>query len=141
MRSEGNERRASLAKQAADKGKPGAINPHYLCAEISKAIGDDAIVVNEGIRNGPIVNNQIMRTRPGSSIGFGRGLAASSGTALASQAREAGCDGGAEVGDLRFYFGNPSPHTPSPSSTSSIFTVLFDNSGWSRERSDAARLS
>src|SRR5437879_1387081 len=57
MRGEGKERRAGLAKQAADKGKSGAVNPHYLCAELSKAIGDDAIVVNEGIRNGPVVNN------------------------------------------------------------------------------------
>src|SRR5260221_2957194 len=70
IKRESDERRAGLAKEAADKGKRGAINPHYLCAEISKAIGDDAIVVNEGIRNGPIVNNQIMRTKPGSSIGF-----------------------------------------------------------------------
>src|SRR5258707_11540873 len=83
MRGEGNERRAGLAKQAADKGKRGAINPHYLCAEISKAIGDDTIVVNEGIRNGPIVNNQIMRTKPGSSIGFaGGGLGSSPETVV-----------------------------------------------------------
>src|SRR5207244_13617517 len=80
---ESEERRANLARQAADKGKRGAVNPQYLCAEISKVIGDDAIVVNEGIRNGPVVNNQIMRTRPGSSIGFaGGGLGSSSGTAL-----------------------------------------------------------
>src|SRR2546427_2210610 len=33
MRGEGSERRAGLAKQAADRGRTGAINPHYLCAE------------------------------------------------------------------------------------------------------------
>src|SRR5262249_21513079 len=83
MKKESSDRLANLAKQAADKGKPGAINPHYLCAEVSKALGDDAIVVNEGIRNGPVVNAQVMRTRPGSSIGFaGGGLGGSSGTAL-----------------------------------------------------------
>src|SRR6266571_3602204 len=34
MRSEGNERRAGLAKQAAEKGKRGAINPHNNCLRI-----------------------------------------------------------------------------------------------------------
>src|SRR2546427_312912 len=83
MRGEGGERRSALAKQAADKGKTGAINPHYLCAEVSKAIGDDAIVVNEGIRNGPGIKNRIMRTKPASALGFaGAGLGSSSCTAL-----------------------------------------------------------
>src|SRR5258708_20801301 len=36
MRGEGNERRAGLARQAADKGKNDATNPHYLCAEVSE---------------------------------------------------------------------------------------------------------
>src|SRR5258705_11625537 len=104
MRVEGNERRAGFAKQAADKGKSGAINPHYLCAEVSKAIGDDAIVVNEGIRNGPIVNNQIMRTKPGSSIGFaGGGLGSSSGTALGIQLGRTEAYALLMVGDGRVY--------------------------------------
>src|SRR5258708_40010757 len=109
MKRERGERRANLAVQAADKGKRGAINPHYLCAEVSKALGADSVVVNEGIRNGPIVNNQIMRTKPGSSIGFaGGGLGSSSGTALGSKLAKPGATVVQMVGDGGFYFGNPS---------------------------------
>src|SRR6266705_3467729 len=142
MRSEGNERRAGLAKQAAEKGKRGAINPHYLCAEISKTIGDDAIVVNEGIRNGPVVNNQIMRTRPGSSIGFaGGGLGSSSGTALGIKLEKPEAAVVQMVGDGGFYFGNPSSvYAVSKQYRLPILTVLFDNSGWSAVKEATLRV-
>ena len=142
MRREGNERRANLAKEAADKGKRGAINPHYLCAELSKAIGDDAIVVNEGIRNGPIVNNQIMRTEPGSSIGFaGGGLGSSSGTALGIKLAKPHATVVQMVGDGGFYFGNPSSaYAVSKQYKLPIFTVLFDNSGWSAVKEATLRV-
>jgi acetolactate synthase-1/2/3 large subunit len=142
MRGEGNERRAGLAKQAADKGKSGAINPHYLCAEISKKIGDDAIVVNEGIRNGPVVNSQIMRTRPGSSIGFaGGGLGSSSGTALGIKLAKPDATVVQMVGDGGFYFGNPSSvYAVSKQYKLPILTVLFDNSGWSAVKEATLRV-
>jgi acetolactate synthase-1/2/3 large subunit len=142
MRGEGSERRANLARQAADKGKSGAINPHYLCAEISKAIGDDAIVINEGIRNGPIVNNQIMRTRPGSSIGFaGGGLGSSSGTALGIKLARPEATVVQMVGDGGFYFGNPSSvYAVSKQYKLPILTVLFDNSGWSAVKEATLRV-
>src|SRR6266513_1787270 len=142
MRREGNERRANLAKQAAEKGKNGAINPHYLCAELSKAIGDDAIVVNEGIRNGPIVNSQIMRTAPGSAIGFaGGGLGSSSGTALGIKLAKPEATVLQMVGDGGFYFGNPSSvYAVSKQYRLPIFTVLFDNSGWSAVKEATLRV-
>src|SRR6266705_2595876 len=142
MRGEGSERRSALAKQAADKGKSGAINPHYLCSEISKVIGDDAIVVNEGIRNGPVVNNQIMRTTPGSSIGFaGGGLGSSSGTALGIKLAKPQATVVQMVGDGGFYFGNPSSaYAVSKQYKLPIFTVLFDNSGWSAVKEATLRV-
>src|SRR2546425_7468750 len=142
MRGEGGERRSALAKQAADEGKTGAINPHYLCAEVSKAIGDDAIVVNEGIRNGPVVNNQIMRTTPGSSIGFaGGGLGSSSGTALGIKLAKPDATVVQMVGDGGFYFGNPSSaYAVSKQYKLPIFTVLFDNSGWSAVKEATLRV-
>src|SRR5260221_308517 len=142
MKREGEERRAALSKQAADKGDKGAINPHYLCAEISKAIGDDAIVVNEGIRNGPIVNNQIMRTKPGSSIGFaGGGLGSSSGTALGIKLARPEATVLQMVGDGGFYFGNPSSvYAVSKQYKLPILTMLFDNSGWSAVKEATLRV-
>jgi acetolactate synthase-1/2/3 large subunit len=139
---EGDERRANLARQAADKGKAGAINPHYLCAEVSKAIGDDAVVVNEGIRNGPVINAQIMRTRPGSAIGFaGGGLGSSSGTALGIKLARPDATVVQMVGDGGFYFGNPSSmYAVSKQYKLPILTVLFDNSGWSAVKEATLRV-
>ncbi len=139
---ESDERRANLAKQAADKGRAGAINPHYLCAEVSKAIGEDAIVVNEGIRNGPVVNAQIMRTKPGSAIGFaGGGLGSSSGTALGIKLARPDAMVVQMVGDGGFYFGNPSSvYAVSKQYRLPIFTVLFDNAGWSAVKEATLRV-
>jgi acetolactate synthase-1/2/3 large subunit len=142
IKRESDERRANLARQAADKGKAGAINPHYLCAEFSKAIGDDAIVVNEGIRNGPVINAQVMRTKPGSSIGFaGGGLGSSSGTALGIKLARPEATVVQMVGDGGFYFGNPSSaYAVSKQYKLPILTVLFDNSGWSAVKEATLRV-
>src|SRR6266513_298691 len=142
MKRESEERRANLVRQAADKGKNGAINPHYLCAELSKAIGDDAIVVNEGIRNGPVVNNQIMRTEPGSSIGFAGGaLGSSAGPALGLKLAKPHAPVVQMVGDGGFYSGNPSSvYAVSKQYKLPIFTVLFDNSGWSAVKEATLRV-
>src|SRR5262249_60689676 len=133
MKAESAERLTGLARQASDKGRSGAVSPHYLCAEVSKALGDDGIVINEGIRNGPVVNAQVMRTRAGSSIGFaGGGLGSSSGTALGIKLAKPDAAGAQMVGDGGFYFGNPSSvYAVSKQYKLPIFTVLFDNSGWS----------
>jgi acetolactate synthase-1/2/3 large subunit len=142
MKRESAERLAGLAKQASDKGRPGAINPHYLCAEVSKALGDDGVVINEGIRNGPVVNAQVMRTRPGSSIGFaGGGLGSSSGTALGIKLARPEQTVVQMVGDGGFYFGNPSSvYAVSKQYKLPIFTVLFDNSGWSAVKEATLRV-
>jgi acetolactate synthase-1/2/3 large subunit len=139
---ESAERRANLAKQAAHKGERGAINPHYLCAEVSKALGDDSIVVNEGIRNGPVINAQVMRTSPGSSIGFaGGGLGSSSGTSLGVKLERPEAMVVQMVGDGGFYFGNPSSvYAVSKQYRLPIFTVLFDNSGWSAVKEATLRV-
>ena len=142
MQRESDERRANLARQAADKGRKGAVNPHYLCAEISKAIGEDAVVVNEGIRNGPVVNAQVLRTKPGSAIGFaGGGLGSSSGTALGIKLARPDATVVQMVGDGGFYFGNPSSaYAVSKQYQLPIFTVLFDNSGWSAVKEATLRV-
>ena len=47
------QRLARAAKLAADKGKPGAINPHYLMAELGKVLDDEDIIFNEAVTNTP----------------------------------------------------------------------------------------
>ena len=55
------ERRRAAA--AATKGAPGAISAAYLFATLNRVLSQDDIVVNEAIRNAPLVQEQIRRTR------------------------------------------------------------------------------
>ena len=80
---EGKARREQAAKTAANRGVPGQISPHYLCATLAKALDPSAIVLNEAIRNGPVVFGQMPRTQAGTLVGLaGGGLGFSGGMAL-----------------------------------------------------------
>ena len=50
---EGKTRREQAAKLAANRGSPGEISPHFVCAALAKALKPSDIVLNEAIRNGP----------------------------------------------------------------------------------------
>ena len=58
------QRKARAAKLAADNGKPGAINPHYLMAELAKVLDDEDIIFNEAVTNTGAVLIQIPRRCP-----------------------------------------------------------------------------
>src|SRR5262249_5277366 len=59
------ERLRDAAALAQKPGQSGAINPHYVCAGIAKAIGPDDIVVNEAVTRQFIPNVQIPRPKAG----------------------------------------------------------------------------
>jgi acetolactate synthase I/II/III large subunit len=65
LTAEQKERLQRIAALAADKGRVGEINPHYVCAEIGRAIEPDDIVVNEAVTRQSIPNMQIPRPNPG----------------------------------------------------------------------------
>ena len=139
---ENEERRANLAKLAADKGAKGAINPHYLCVELSRALGENDILVNEAIRNGPVAWSQIMRTRAGSAFGFaGGGLGCSAGTALGVKLARPEATVVQIVGDGGFYFGNPSSvFAVAKQYKLPILSVVLDNSGWAAVKEATLRM-
>jgi acetolactate synthase-1/2/3 large subunit len=59
LRVEQKERLQRSAGLAEDKGRVGQINPHYVCAEIGRAIEPDDIIVNEAVTRQSIpVRNQ-----------------------------------------------------------------------------------
>ena len=62
-----DDRIARAAKLAADKGRPGAINPHYLTAELAKLLGDQDMIFNEGVTNAAAVLMQTLRDEGGSA--------------------------------------------------------------------------
>lgn len=135
-------RSQSLAKLAADKGKPGEINPNYVCAEIGRAIGADDVVVNEAVRNQPAVFNQVMRTRPGSVVGLaGGGLGFSGGMALGIKLANPDKTVVQIIGDGVFYFSTPEAvYSTSKQYGLPIFTVVLDNSGWAAVKEATLRV-
>jgi acetolactate synthase-1/2/3 large subunit len=68
------------AAASANKGVSGAINPAFLFATLNEKLSPDDVVVNEAIRNGPLLQEHITRTKPRSYVGLaGGGLGFSGG--------------------------------------------------------------
>ena len=130
------------AALAANKGRLGEINTHYVCAEMGAAIEPDDIVVNEAVTRQSIPNLQISRPKPGTMISnAGGGLGASGGTALGVKlARPDRCVVQI-VGDGSFYFNNPTAvYALSKQYGLPIFTVVLDNSGWAAVKGATLRV-
>ena len=142
MTLERDARRDALAKLAANPGVPGAVNPHYLCAELAKALTEDDILVNEAIRTAGVVYSQIPRVRPGTSLATGGGgLGYSAGVALGAKLARPEVNVVQVVGDGSFYFCNPSSvYAVSRQYRLPIFTVVLDNSGWSAVKEATLRM-
>jgi acetolactate synthase I/II/III large subunit len=139
---EGEARRAQAAKLAAGRGMSGAINPHFICAQLAKALDPSAIVLNEAIRNGPVVFQQMPRTEPGTLVGLaGGGLGFSGGMALGLKLAKPDRMVVQIVGDGTFYFTNPQStlsvgkHYGLP-----VFTVVLDNGGWAAVKEATLRV-
>ena len=139
---EGKARRAAAAEAAGNHGVVGEINPHFLCAALAKALDPSAIVLNEAIRNGPVVFQQMPRTQAGTLVGLaGGGLGFSGGMALGLKLALPERTVVQIVGDGTFYFSNPqstlavSRHYRLP-----VFTVVLDNSGWAAVKEATLRV-
>ena len=131
-----------IAQQASDKGQKDQVNPHYVCAELGKAIGPDDIVVNEAVTRQSIPNMQIARPKAGTMISnAGGGLGASGGTALGIKlARPDRCVVQI-VGDGSFYFNNPTAvFALARQYNLPILTVVLDNSGWAAVKGATLRV-
>ena len=135
-------RKRLIAELAADRGVMGEINPHYVCAEIGKAITSDDIVVNEAVTRQSIPNMQISREKPGTMISnAGGGLGASGGVALGVKLA---CPNRCViqiVGDGSFYFNNPTAvYALAKQYGLPIFTVVLDNKGWAAVKGATLRV-
>jgi acetolactate synthase I/II/III large subunit len=139
---EGKARREAAAKLAANRGTAGQISPHFICAALARALKPSDIVLNEAIRNGPVVFAQMPRTEPGTLVGLaGGGLGFSGGMALGLKLA---CPARTVVqiaGDGTFYFSNPqSTQAVSRQYKLPILTVVLDNSGWAAVKEATLRV-
>ncbi len=136
------QRLARAAQLAAATGEPGAINPHYLMAELGKLLGDEDIIFNEAVRNTPAVLMQIPRRLPNTMVATGgAGLGWSGGMALGAKLAAPGRLMVQVVGDGGFYFDAPSSvFAVSRQYGLPIFCIVLDNSGWSAVKQATLRV-
>lgn len=136
------QRQRRLDAAAQEPGQPGAIAVPYVCAAVQRALHEDDIVLNEGIRNTLTVFEQVPRQQPGTLLGLpGGGLGFSAGMALGMKLANPGRRVVHFVGDGTFYFSNPSStYAVAQEHGLPIFTIVFDNSGWSAVKESTLRM-
>ena len=134
------ERRAAAS---ANKGVSGALNPAFVLATLGEKISQDDVVLNEAIRNGPLLQEHLKRTQPQSYVGLaGGGLGFSGGMALGLKLAQPKRRIVQVIGDGGFHFSSPdSVYAVAQQYQIPIFTVVLDNGGWQAVKSaTAARL-
>jgi acetolactate synthase-1/2/3 large subunit len=134
-----NKRRAEAR---ANKGVSGALTPAFLFATLNEKLSQDDIVVNEAIRNAPILQEHITRTRPRSYVGLaGGGLGFSGGMALGLRLAEPKRRIVQVIGDGGFHFSSPdSVYAVAQQYRLPILTVVLDNGGWQAVKSAVQRV-
>jgi len=142
VKSARDERIARAAKLASDKGKPGAINPHYLMAELAKLLDDEDMIFNEGVTNAGAVLMQIPRPVPNTTMrSGGGGLGWSAGMALGAKLAAPDRMMVQISGDGGFYFGNPtSVFAVAQQYKLPILSIVMDNSGWNAVKQSTLRV-
>src|SRR4051794_27726528 len=134
--------RAKREAAATQKGAPGAINPAYLFARLQALLSEDDIVVNEAVRNAPVLQQQLRRTKPTTYVGLaGGGLGFSGGMALGLKLANPSRRVVQIVGDGAFHFAAPdSVYAVSQQYQLPIFSVILDNNGWQAVKASVQRV-
>jgi len=135
-------RLAQAAKLAADKGQPGAINPHYFMAELAKVLDDEDIIFNEAVTNTPAVLMQIPRRVANTAFNTnGAGLGWSGAMALGAKLAAPNRMMVQVAVDGSFYFCNPSSvFAVSQQYRLPFLSIVLDNSGWSAVKQSTLRV-
>jgi acetolactate synthase I/II/III large subunit len=140
----GGDREVAVKQRAtasANKGVSNAVNPAFLFAKLNEKLSQDDIVVNEAIRNAPILQEHITRTKPRSYVGLaGGGLGFSGGMALGLKLAQPDRRVVQVIGDGGFHFSSPdSVYAVAQQYRIPILTVLLDNGGWQAVKSAVQR--
>ena len=127
---------------SANKGVSGALNPAFVLATLGEKISQDDIVLNEAIRNAPVMQAHLKRTRPQSYVGLaGGGLGFSGGMALGLKLAQPKRRIMQVIGDGGFHFSSPdSVYAVAQQYQIPIFTVILDNGGWQAVKSATERV-
>jgi len=130
------------AVASANRGVPGALSPAFLFATLSAKLSQDDIVINEAIRNGPVLQEHITRTRPQSYVGLaGGGLGFSGGMALGLKLARPDRRIVQVIGDGGFHFSSPDTvYAVAQQYQLPVLTVVVDNGGWQAVKSAVQRV-
>jgi acetolactate synthase I/II/III large subunit len=130
------------ATASAIKGVAGSLNPAFVFASLGGKLAQHDIVLNEAIRNGPILQEHLVRTRPGSYVGLaGGGLGFSGGMALGLKLARPDRRVVQVIGDGGFHFSSPdSVYAVAQQYQIPILTVVIDNGGWQAVKSATQRV-
>jgi len=130
------------AAASATKGVPDALNPAFVFATLSAKLSQDDVVINEAIRNAPILQAHITRTQPQSYVGLaGGGLGFSGGMALGLKLARPDRRIVQVIGDGGFHFSSPdSVYAVAQQYQIPILTVVLDNGGWQAVKSAVQRV-
>ena len=142
LKGERKKREERSAEMAANKGKPGAINPHYICAELAKRIAPEDVIFAEATRNTPAVLAQVPRSLPNTCVRVGGGgLGSSGGMALGMKLARPDRLAIQICGDGSFYFNvTDSVLAVSKQYKIPILTIVLDNGGWSAVKESTLRV-
>jgi acetolactate synthase-1/2/3 large subunit len=138
--------RDSAAKQRAaaraNRGVSGALGPAFVFATLDAKLSQDDIVINEAIRNGPVLQEHITRTKPQSYVGLaGGGLGFSGGMALGLKLAQPERRVVQIIGDGGYHFSSPdSVYAVAQQYQIPVFTVVLDNGGWQAVKSAVQRV-
>ena len=127
---------------SANKGVAGALNPAFVFATLSGKLSQDDVVLNEAIRNGPVLQEHVTRTRPQSYVGLaGGGLGFSGGMALGLKLAQPGRRIVQVIGDGGFHFSSPdSVYAVAQQYQIPILSLVIDNGGWQAVKSAVQRV-
>ena len=130
------------AAASANKGVSGALGPAFVFATLNAKLSQDDIVINEAIRNGPILQEHITRTRPQSYVGLaGGGLGFSGGMALGLKLAQPDRRVVQIIGDGGYHFSSPdSVYAVAQQYQIPVLTVVLDNGGWQAVKSAVQRV-
>jgi acetolactate synthase-1/2/3 large subunit len=127
---------------SANQGVSGALNPAFVFATLSAKLSQDDLVLNEAIRNGPILQEHVTRTKPQSYVGLaGGGLGFSGGMALGLKLAQPNRRVVQVIGDGGFHFSSPdSVYAVAQQYQIPILTIVLDNGGWQAVKSAVQRV-
>jgi acetolactate synthase-1/2/3 large subunit len=141
----GTAREAAVKRRAtasANQGVSGALNPAFVFATLNAKLSQDDVVLNEAIRNGPILQEHVTRTKPQSYVGLaGGGLGFSGGMALGLKLARPNRRVVQVIGDGGFHFSSPdSVYAAAQQYQIPILTIVLDNGGWQAVKSAVQRV-